>query len=312
VRGAVAALVSLVTLSLVTFVATSYKSAEEVARSALGQEVTDEQLRAYVESRGLDRPLVHRYLAWLGDVARGDLGTSPVTGRAVWDEIQPRLSRTVCLSVLALLLAIPTSVALGLFMARRAGRPSDIALLVGTVVIAALPEFVIGIGLLMVFAVVLGWLPVSSAGVSVGSPATQAVAYVLPALTLALAMLPHVARVARVAVAEVLAAPYVQAAMLRGLSSRTVLWDYAMRNAAVPLLNVVALNIVYVLGGVVVVENVFAFPGIGQALVSAIGSGDAITVQAIVLIKGTMIIGLSWLTDLLAIYFNPRLRATTA
>lgn len=85
-----------------------------------------------------------------------------------------------------------------------------------------------------------------------------------------------------------------------------------MRNAAVPLLNVVALNIVYALGGVVVVENVFAFPGIGQALVSAIGSGDAVTVQAIVLIKGAMIIGLSWLTDLLAIYFNPRLRAAPA
>jgi peptide/nickel transport system permease protein len=301
-----------VTLSLVTFVATSYKSAEDVARSALGQEVTSEQLRAYVESHGLDRPLGHRYLGWLGDVARGDLGMSPVTGRSVWEEIQPRLARTVALSALALALAIPTSVAMGLFMARRVGRPSDIALLIGTVVIAALPEFVIGIGLLMVFAVALGWLPVSSAGVSVGSPVTQVTAYVLPALTLALAMLPHVARVARVTVGEVLAAPYVQAAVLRGLPSRTVLWDYAMRNAAVPLLNVVALNIVYTLGGVVVVENVFAFPGIGQALVSAIGGGDGVTVQAIVLIQGAMIIGLSWLTDLLAIYFNPRLRAAPA
>src|ERR671937_212067 len=117
----------------------------------------------------------------------------------------------------------------------------------------------------MLFAVTLGWLPVDSTAISFGTPTEQAKAYVLPALTLVLAMVPHIARVSA---REAFGAPFVQAAVLRGLSRRTVTWDHGMRNAAVPLVNAVAINIVYLLSGVIVVENVFAFPGIGQALVA--------------------------------------------
>jgi peptide/nickel transport system permease protein len=122
-------------------------------------------------------------------------------------------------------------------------------------------------------------------------------------------MVPYIMRIARASAREAFGAPYVQAAVLRGLSRRRVVWDHAMRNAAVPLVNAIAINLVYLLSGVIVVENVFAFPGIGQALVAAIGNGDTITVQAIALVMGGMFVAISLAADVLVVYFNPRLKA---
>jgi peptide/nickel transport system permease protein len=306
------ALLTLLVISIVTFAATNYKSPEDVARQALGREAAKVQLDAYLKEHGLDKPIYVRYGNWLGDFVRGDFGTSVVTDRPVRDDIGPRFVRTFLLSLIALAVALPLSVALGVFMARRIGQWSDFTLLIGTVIVAAMPEFVVGIGLLMLFAVTLGWLPVDSSGISFGGFGAQAKAYVLPALTLVLAMVPHIARIARVSAREAFGAPFVQAAVLRGLSRRRVTWDHGMRNAAVPLVNAVAINIVYLLSGVIVVENVFAFPGIGQALVQAIGGGDVITVQAIALVMGAMFITISLAADLLAVYFNPRLRTAPA
>jgi peptide/nickel transport system permease protein len=306
------ALLTLLIISIVTFAATNYKSPEAIARQALGREAAKVQLDAYLEEHGLDRPLYERYASWLGDFVRGDFGTSVVTDRPVREDIMPRFKRTFLLSLVALAVALPVSVALGVFMARRIGRWSDFTLLIGTVIVAAMPEFVVGIGLIMLFAVQLGWLPVDSSAISFGTPIEQAKAYVLPALTLVLAMVPHIARIARVSAREAFGAPFVQAAVLRGLSRRRVTWDHGMRNAAVPLVSAVAINIVYLLSGVIVVENVFAFPGIGQALVQAIGGGDVITVQAIAIVMGAMFIAISFAADLLAIYFNPRLRTAPA
>lgn len=311
-RQIAVALLTLFVISLVTFAATNYKSPEEVARAALGREAANVQLEAYLKEHGLDEPIYVRYGNWLGDFVQGDFGTSPVTGRSVRDDIGPRFQRTLLLSLVSILVALPVAVAIGVFMARRIGRPSDFALLIGTVILAAMPEFVIGIGLLMLFAVTLGWLPVDATAISFGTPAEQAKAYVLPALTLVLAMVPHIARIGRVSAREAFGAPFVQAAVLRGLPRRTVTWDHGMRNAAVPLVNAVAINIVYLLSGVIVVENVFAFPGIGQALVAAIGAGDVITVQAIAIVMGAMFIMISLAADLLAVYFNPRLRTAAA
>jgi peptide/nickel transport system permease protein len=306
-----AALLTLFVISIVTFAATSIKDPVEVARGALGREATDEQLQAYVAENDLDEPVYVRYLNWLGDFVRGDWGTSPVTGREVKDDIMPRLEKTLILSLVSLLVALPISIAIGLYMARRVGTWQDLSLLIGTVVFAALPEFVVGIGLLMLFAVQLGWLPVDSTALQFGTTTERVKAYVLPALTLVIAMVPYIARIARGAARESLAAPYTQAALLRGLPRRTVVWDHAMRNASVPLVNAVAINLVYLLSGVIVVENVFAFPGIGQLLVQAIGAGDTITVQAIALVMGAMFIAISLAADLLVVYFNPRLKAAT-
>ncbi|MDQ4018540.1 MAG: ABC transporter permease [Actinomycetota bacterium] len=305
-----AALLTLLVISIVTFAATNVKAPEEVARNALGRETTEEQLQAYLEERGLDRPIYIRYVDWLGDFVRGDWGVSAVTNRPVRDDILPRFEKTLILSLVSLLVALPISVAIAVFMARRVNSAIDFTLLMGTVIVAALPEFVVGIGLLMIFSVTLGWLPVDSTGLSFATDfGSQAKAYVLPALTLVLAMVPYIVRIGRAAAREALAAPYVQAALLRGLSRRSITWDHAMRNAAVPMVNAVAINIVYLLSGVIVVENVFAFPGIGQLLVQAIGGGDTTMVQSIALVMGAMFILISLAADFLVVYFNPRLKA---
>lgn len=306
------ALLTLLVISIVTFAATNVKSPTEVARNALGRETSEAQLQAYVQEHGLDEPVYVRYGTWLGDFVRGDWGVSPVTGREVREDVVPRLGKTLLLSLVSLLVALPISVLIGVFMARRGGSWKDLSLLIGTVVVAALPEFVVGIGLLMLFAVTLGWLPTDSTALSFGTSTEKVKAYILPSLTLILAMVPYIVRIARGAAREALAAPYTQAALLRGLARRTVIWDHAMRNAAVPLVNAVAINLVYLLSGVIVVENVFAFPGIGQALVQAIAQGDVLTVQAIALVMGAMFIAISLVADLLVVYFNPRLKAASA
>ena len=171
------------------------------------------------------------------------------------------------------------------------------------------PGFVLGLLLLLLFAVELRFAPVGSQAISFGSFTDKAEAYLLPALTLVLAMLPYFTRITRATVRDVLSAPYVQAAVLRGLPRSRVLWNHVMRNAATPIIAVIGLNTVFLLSGVIVVENVFAFPGIGQQLIDAIGSGDGPMVEAIVVLMAVMFVGVSVVADMLAIYFNPRLRA---
>jgi peptide/nickel transport system permease protein len=306
------ALLTLLVISIVTFAATNVKSPEDVARNALGRESTEEQLQAYLQERNLDDPIHVRYARWLGDFARGDWGVSAVTNRSVRGDVVPRFEKTLILSLVSLLIALPVAIVIAVYMARRIGTVQDFGLLMGSVVLAALPEFVVGIGLLMLFAVTLGWLPVDSTGLTFATSFGDRVkAYILPALTLVLAMVPYIVRIGRAAAREALAAPYVQAALLRGLSRRSITWDHAMRNAAVPLVNAVAINIVYLLSGVIVVENVFAFPGIGQLLVQSIGAGDTTMVQSIALVMGAMFILISLAADFLVVYFNPRLKAAT-
>lgn len=305
------ALGTLLVVSFVTFAAIGIKSSDDVARGALGRQVTQEQLDAWVKDHGLDKSLPQRYGTWLGDFVQGDWGTSAVTGRPVKDDVLPRLKDTLILALIALLVALPFAIGMAVVMARRSGRSSGLALVVGTIALASFPEFVIAVSLMMLFAVKLSWLPVDSTGLTYGSTTDKVLAFVLPALTLVLAVFPHIARIARSAAVESFASPCVQAARLRGLSPRRVTWDYGMRNAAVPVVNAVAVNIVYLLGGVIIVENVFGFPGVGQLLVQAIGSGDALTVQAIALSLAGVFIGISLLADAFVLYFNPRLRTST-
>jgi peptide/nickel transport system permease protein len=307
-RIAASAVITLGVISVLTFGVSNYKSPEGVARSALGIFATEEQLQSYIEEHGLDAPIYERYGNWLADAVRGDFGTSEITNRSVLEEIGPRFVRSLTLAAAALVIALPLSIALGVFMARRALHWSDTSLLVTTVVVAAMPEFVLGVGLLMLFGVTLGWLPVDSTGISFGGFGSEVRAYVLPTLTLVVAVVPYLARLTRVALRETLSAPFVQAAVLRGLSRRTVVWNHALRGSAVPLVNAVAIAFVNLLSGVVVIENVFAFPGIGQALVEAVSNGDAVTTQAIVLILGATIIAVNVLADVAVTYFNPRLR----
>ena len=303
---------TLVVISLITFFATSLKSPEELAKASLGRYITDEQVEVFVERHDLDKPVVARYVSWLGDVAKGDFGTSVVNNRPVRDDVMPRLGRTLLLSLLALAIAMPIGIAIGVWAAQRWGSRRDLTTSITAVVVSAFPEFVIGLLLLMVFSVTLGWLPVDSGNqLAFGDLGDKVKAYVLPTATLVIASVPFMLRNSRVAAREALVAPYTRAAVLRGLPRRHVIWGHAMRNAATPIVNAAAINLVYLLSGVIVVENLFGFPGLGQALVSAVGNGDTITVQAIALVMGAMFIAISVVADLLAVFFNPRLKAGT-
>jgi peptide/nickel transport system permease protein len=304
-------LLTLFLISIVAFGMMSVRTPNQIAHEKFGNQITTVQIDAFAHAYGLDKPVYVRYGKWLWHFAHGDMGTSYVTGVAVSANVIPRFERTLILSIVSLLIALPISILIGVFQARRLGSWADLSLLSGSVVIAALPEFVVGIGLLFLFAVKLGWLPVDSAtALTFASSFTdQAKAYILPGATLVLAIVPYVARIARGSLREALGMAYTQAAVLRGLSRRTVIWDHAMRNAGVPLVNAVAINIVYLLSGVIVVEWVFAFPGIGQGLVQATSTSDAFNVEAIALLMGAMFIAVSLAADFLVAYLNPRLKA---
>jgi peptide/nickel transport system permease protein len=312
-RQLAAAVATLLVISIVVFGFMSLRTPSEIAHQKFGNQITPEQITAFAQSVGLDKPVWERYGIWLSHFVRGDMGTSFVTNSPVSDNVIPRFKKTLVLAALAILISLPISVAIGVFQARRVGSVTDLSLLMGSTVVAALPEFVVGILLLFLFARVLGWLPTdSTALVFPTSFKNEAEAYALPTATLVLAIVPYIARIARGSVREALGAPYTQAAVLRGLPRRTVVWDHAMRNAGVPLINAVAVNIVYLLSGVIVVENVFAFPGIGQGLVQAIQTTDVYNVLAIAVMMGALFVIVSVVADIFAAYLNPRLKATTA
>ena len=306
IRHVFAGLVTLLVISVITFFGTSLKSPEDLAKASLGRYITPAQTQAFIETNHLDRPVVVRYFDWLGNVVVGDFGTSYITHRPVSQDVLPRLKRTLLLTLLTLLVAVPLGVALGVHSARRWGTRDDIAVNAVAVILSAFPEFVIGLLLLIVLAVDLKLLPVDSGqGLAFGGFAQQAKAYVLPALTLVIASVPFIMRNTRVAVREALAAPYTRAAVLHGVPRRRVVWNHAVRNAASPILTAVAINVIYLLAGVIVVENVFDFPGLGQDLVAAVGNGDTVTVQAVAMLLGAIFVVVSFSTDALASALNP-------
>jgi len=302
------AVVTIVFISLVIFLAVNLdQSPTDVALQAIGRGASRSALSAYVASHHLADPVLARYVRWLRDFVSGNWGVSAVTRAAVRPAVAPRLLRTFLLAAVSMAIALPISLALGVALARRYGGRTDTAVNLLLVVVSAMPEFVVGIVVLLVLSVWLGVLPPNSTALTFGGLGAKVQAFVMPTLTLVLVSIPYMTRVTRVAAREALLSGYARAATLRGVSRRAVTWRHAMRNAAVPIANAVALNFIYLLGGVIVVENLFGFPGAGEALVQAIGNGDVITVEAIGLVMAVAFVGVSVITDLLVTYFNPKL-----
>lgn len=312
VRQLAVALLTLLAVSVVTYLATSIKSPQAVANSALGRGAAPEQVTAFVQAHGLDAPLPERYARWLSGFVRGDWGTSVSTDRPIRPDLMPRLGRTLLLVTASFLVVVPLSIALGASLAQRWGSRLDVAATSGLTVLRAFPEFVTGVGAIAVFSVLLNVLPPESGtGIAFGTPWQAAEAYVLPAVTLVLVAAPFMVRITRAAARDTLLAAHTRAAAFRGLPRRTVVWGYGMRTAALPIVNAAGLTLVHLLSGTIVVENVFGFPGIGQALVSAVGTGDTVAVQAIAMVTAALFVAISLATDLLAMLFNPRLRSAT-
>jgi len=274
------------------------------ARTALGNESTEEQRAAFRERYGLDDPPVERYSRWAAGMVRGDFGVSIISQRPIADELWPRLSRTAVLAVLAVLISLVIGIPLAVRVARRPGGAFDTAANLASTGVSAVPEFVLGLVLVYVFASTLGLFPVLSNRVDRG----QWSALVLPALTLGLAAVSYVFRFARVGVIEIADAPFVRAARLRGFSSRRVTWRHILPVAGTAVVNVVALNAIYLLGGVIVVENLFAYPGLGTLLIGGVRDNDLPMIEAVAVVTAALLVVINFAADAVVTLLNPRLR----
>ncbi len=282
------------------------------AQNILGQGATPETVANFNHELGLDRSAVVRYVEWIGNAVRGDFGNSysGTTGnikRSVSAVIAPRLYNTFFLAAMAALIAVPLSLLLGVVAALYRNSWYDRIVNSVTLTTIATPEFFIAYLLVYIFAVKLRWFsPLST--VSVNTPFLEHVyRAALPATTMTLVIVAHMMRMTRASIINLLASPYIEMAQLKGLTRWQVIMRHALPNAWAPIATVIAFNLAYLVVGVVVVEVVYVYPGIGQMMVDAVSSRDMPVVQACALIFAATYIMLNLLADIVAISTNPRL-----
>ncbi len=297
-------------VSVVVFAGTELLSGD-TATAILGQTATPGSLAALREELDLDEPAPTRYAIWLADLARGDLGDSLASQRPVTELIGERLRNSFILTGLTAAILIPLSLLLGTLAAARRHGLLDNAISTTTLALISLPEFVIGLILVLVFAVLWPLLPAISLLSPTDAFTEQARALVLPVAALLAASMAHTVRMVRVSVVEALESDYVRMARLKGVPETRVLFVHALRNALVPSIQVFALVIGWLVGGIVVIEAVFQYPGIGQGLVNAVSARDLPVVQAIALVIAAVYVGVNLLADVLTILLTPRLRTAS-
>lgn len=281
----------------------------DVATRILGREATEATLAELREKMHLNDPALVRYGRWIGGVVQGDLGTSLLSGRRVTEVLAPRVFNTLLLALYAFLIYVPLATIPALIQAVYRDRPVDHAFSVLTLVLLSLPDFLLGTMLLIGFVWFVPLLPAQSIVDETSGVIEYFRAMTLPALTLAIAMAVYAVRMLRDNLIEVLDADYIRMAELKGVPARRVVWRHALPNALVPTLNVTALNLAYVVGGVVVVEKVFAYPGFGSLLVDSLQLRDFPMIEATILISAAVYIFANFLADACAILLNPKLRA---
>jgi peptide/nickel transport system permease protein len=300
-------LLTLLVVSVLIFFAVELLPGD-IAQAVLGQSATEATVAALREQMGLDRPAVLRYLDWLGGTVRGDFGVSLISGERVSSTIGPRFLNTLFLAGYAAVIAVPLAIGLGILVALFRNSVFDRVANVVTLTAISSPEFFLGYVLILFLAVKTNAFP-AIAGIS-GGESFGDLLYrsFLPALTLVLVVTAHMMRMTRAAIISLLASPYIEMARLKGVRPWRVIVRHALPNAWAPIINVVALNLAYLITGVVLVEVVFVYPGIGQLLVDAVAKRDFPVVQACCLIFAATFILLNLAADVGAILTNPRLR----
>jgi len=308
VRRLLLGLLVLFLVSIVVFAATQALPGDP-ARAILGRTATPASLAALREQLHLNEPVVQQYFTWITGLLHGDLGTSLAAQVPVTTLLAGRLLNTAFLVLCAGLISIPLSIAIGSYAALRRDRAFDVGTSVGTLLFAALPEFVVGVTLVVLFATtVLHVLPAISLIPPGTKPWTQPKEMILPTLTLVLAVTPYVSRIMRASMIEVLESDYVEMARLKGLPERIVIRRHALPNALGPTFQVIAINLAYLAGGVIVVEYIFNYAGIGGALRDAVSTRDLPVVQALAMLIATLYVVLNLLADIATILVTPRLR----
>jgi peptide/nickel transport system permease protein len=280
----------------------------DVASAVLGQSATPETLKVFRAELGLDQPAYIRYFKWLFGVLHGDFGKSLTNGRVITDELAPRFLNTMFLASYAAVIAVPLAVGLGIIAAIREGRLTDRLANILTLIAISVPDFFVAYILIIIFAIQLGWFPSLATVDSDMNFGQRLYAAALPALTLTLVVMAHMLRMTRNSVLSIMSTPYIEMAFLKGLSRGRVVSRHALPNALGPIVSVVALNLAYLVVGVVVSENVFVYPGIGQYMVDAVAKRDVPVIQACGLVFAGVFVTLNTLADMFAILSNPRLR----
>jgi peptide/nickel transport system permease protein len=299
--------VLLVLVSVLIFAATQVLPGN-AADQILGRSASAAEKANFSRQLGLDRPVIEQYGSWIGGVLHGDLGHSLASHQPVASFISSRLGNSVVLALAAVLVMIPISVLLGTLAGVRRGRGADHAISGISLGLIALPEFVSGTILAVVFGVTLAWFPPTSIIPSGSGPLSDPKLLVLPVLTLCIAGSAYIIRMLRAGVVEAMASDYVQAARLNGIPERRIVIWHALRNALGPTVQVIALTVQWLVGGIVMVETVFSYPGLGQGLVQAVTARDIPVVQSLTLLIAAFYLMVNLVADIVVILLVPKVR----
>ena len=297
----------LIAASALIFAGTSILPGD-VAQQILGQSATPEALENLRRELGLNEPALSRYFSWLGGILQGDLGTALTNGRDIAESLGERLSNTLFLAFWAALISVPLAIFLGLLAVRYKDRWPDKLISGVTLTTISIPEFMIGYVLIYWISIQMGWfssVAIINDSMTLGQKLN---AIAIPVMVLTLVVLAHMMRMTRAAILNVMQSAYIETAELKGMPMLKIIRKHAFPNAIAPIVNVVMINLAYLVVGVVVVEVVFAYPGMGQYLVDHVAKRDIPVVQACGLIFAAVYIGLNLVADIVSILANPRLR----
>ena len=299
-------LLSLFAVSVIIFLAVGMLPGD-IAQAMLGQSATPETVAAFRAQLGLDMPPLSRFGHWIWHLLQGDLGVSLANQRPIAELVGARLGNTFSLALLAAAVSVPLALLLGMLAALYRNSWFDRLLNTSALSAVSFPEFFVAYILILVFAVKLNWFPSISNLAPDASFATVLERSILPVATLSLVVIAQMMRMTRASLINLLASPYIEMARLKGISQSRIIFRHALPNALAPIVNVVALNLAYLVVGVVVVEVVFVYPGLGQLLVDSVAKRDIPVVQACSLIFAATYILLNTTADVLSIASNPRL-----
>ncbi|MDQ4081520.1 MAG: ABC transporter permease, partial [Actinomycetota bacterium] len=279
-----------------------------VCRRQLGQFATDEQVQLCEQRLGLDRPLPVRYLDFAKNALTLDFGVSTLTNEPVLESIAPRLKNTLLLAAIAFVVIMPIAVLLGIISALKEGRLLDRVIAVSTLTATSIPEIATGIFLLVIFVGWLGVLPGATVIPSGESLLENPKFFILPVLTLTLIEVGYVARITRASMIDVLDSQYIRTAYLKGLSYWKIVFRHALRNALLAPIAVIMLHVNWLIGGIVVVEVIFGYPGLGRFILGAALNRDVFGVEAATMLLVVIAVGTQLVADVLYTFLNPRVR----
>lgn len=301
------AIITLILLSMIIFLAGQVLPGNP-GRAVLGNLASQHAVAVFNRQLGLDRPLVTQYWSWVTGLVRGNLGTSYQYRAPVSSFLFPALGRSLKLAVVAFVIVVPLAIVGGVVAALRRGRLTDRVISISGLSLATVPEFVSGIVLIVVFAIALKVLPVTALAPSGASFFTQLRYLILPAIPMVFVLFGYEARMARAGTIEALESDYVRTATLKGLPRRVVVFRHVLRNSLLPTITVIATQNGYLIGGLVVVETLFNYPGIGRLIFTAATDKDFPMLEAGVLVIGVVYLASTLLADILYTFLNPRVR----